>query len=203
MQAKASVKCTIDSLEHGYKELRIPSSDSGSFLLQKNALHIWPRESFMLIALPNPDASFTCTLFLPFEGEPSFNKLNKKKAVIDFFETYFADTVPLIPTLMEDWRDNDTSSLVTVRSYPWVKNNTFLIGDAAHGIVPFYGQGMNAGFEDCFVLNTLLDKYKDKWDDVLDEFQTLRKPDNDAIAQLALGIILWRCATSLPMKTSC
>ncbi len=186
METKTSTKCTIDSLEHGYKELRIPSSDKGTFLLQKNALHIWPRESFMLIALPNPDASFTCTLFLPFEGEPSFNRLDKKKAVVDFFETYFADTVPLIPTLIEDWRDNNTSSLVTVRSYPWVNNNTFLIGDAAHGIVPFYGQGMNAGFEDCFVLDTLLDKYNDKWDNVLEEFQTLRKPDNDAIAQLAL-----------------
>ncbi|MEQ8364735.1 MAG: NAD(P)/FAD-dependent oxidoreductase [Cyclobacteriaceae bacterium] len=186
MEKKELTKSTIDSLEHGYKELRIPSSDSGSFLLQKNALHIWPRESFMLIALPNPDASFTCTLFLPFEGEQSFKNLKSPESIINFFQTYFPDTIPLINTLIEDFRDNATSSLVTVRCYPWVKNNTLLIGDAAHGVVPFYGQGMNAGFEDCFVLNELLDKHQDDWTTALSEFQEVRKPDNDAIAQLAL-----------------
>jgi len=186
MEKKGFVKGTIDKLEHGYKELRIPSSESGSSLLQKNALHIWPRESFMLIALPNPDESFTCTLFLPFEGEQSFKNLKRPENITAFFQNYFPDTVPLMNTLLEDFRDNATSSLVTVRCYPWVKNNTFLIGDAAHGIVPFYGQGMNAGFEDCFVLNELLDKYQDDWPTVLAEFQEVRKPDNDAIAQLAL-----------------
>lgn len=186
MEKKAGVKTTIDTLEHGYKELRIPSSDSGAFQLQKNALHIWPRASFMLIALPNPDATFTCTLFLPFEGEQSFKNLKSKESILQFFKTYFPDTIPLMDTLVEDFRDNATSSLVTVRCYPWVKNNVVLIGDAAHGIVPFYGQGMNAGFEDCFVLNALLDKHKDDWADTLSEFQELRKPDNDAIAQLAL-----------------
>lgn len=186
MEKKAGVKTTIDTLEHGYKELRIPSSDSGAFQLQKNALHIWPRASFMLIALPNPDATFTCTLFLPFEGEQSFKNLKSKESILQFFKTYFPDTIPLMDTLVEDFRDNATSSLVTVRCYPWVKNNVVLIGDAAHGIVPFYGQGMNAGFEDCFVLNALLDKHKDDWADTLSEFQKLRKPDNDAIAQLAL-----------------
>ncbi|HCM76129.1 MAG TPA: kynurenine 3-monooxygenase [Cytophagales bacterium] len=186
MEKKAGVKTTIDTLEHGYKELRIPSSDSGAFQLQKNALHIWPRASFMLIALPNPDATFTCTLFLPFEGEQSFKNLKSKESILQFFKTYFPDTIPLMDTLVEDFRDNATSSLVTVRCYPWVKNNVVLIGDAAHGIVPFYGQGMNAGFEDCFVLNALLDKHKDDWADTLSAFQELRKPDNDAIAQLAL-----------------
>jgi kynurenine 3-monooxygenase len=186
MERKGLTQSTIDSLEHGYKELRIPSSDSGAFLLQKNALHIWPRESFMLIALPNPDASFTCTLFLPFEGKESFKNLNSPESITKFFQTYFPDTIPLMDTLQEDFRDNATSSLVTVRCYPWVKNNTLLIGDAAHGIVPFYGQGMNAGFEDCFVFNELLDKHEDDWTAVLSEFQELRKPDNDAIAQLAL-----------------
>lgn len=186
MERKELTQSTIDSLEHGYKELRIPSSDSGAFLLQKNALHIWPRESFMLIALPNPDASFTCTLFLPFEGKESFKNLNSPESITKFFQTYFPDTVPLMDTLQEDFRDNATSSLVTVRCYPWVKNNTLLIGDAAHGIVPFYGQGMNAGFEDCFVFNELLDKHQDDWTAVLSEFQEVRKPDNDAIAQLAL-----------------
>lgn len=186
MEAKSSIKSTVDTLEHGYKELRIPSSDSGAFLLQKNALHIWPRESFMLIALPNPDGSFTCTLFLPFEGELSFKNLKSKESITNFFQTYFGDTVPLMNTLLEDFRDNNTSSLTTIRCYPWVINNTFLIGDAAHGVVPFYGQGMNAGFEDCFVLNELLDKHQDDWKNTLVEFQELRKPDNDAIAQMAL-----------------
>lgn len=186
MEKKELTKSTIDSLEHGYKELRIPASDTGAFQLQKNALHIWPRESFMLIALPNPDASFTCTLFLPFEGEPSFKKLKSSENITQFFETYFPDTIPLMNTLQEDFRDNATSSLVTVRCYPWVKNNTLLIGDAAHGIVPFYGQGMNAGFEDCFVFNEILDKHKDDWEAAINEFQEVRKPDNDAIAQLAL-----------------
>ena len=186
MEKKGLVKSTLDELEHGYKELRIPPSDAGTFLLQKNALHIWPRESFMLIALPNPDATFVCTLFLPHKGDASFKKLKSKEDIESFFKTHFADAIPLMPTLIEDFRDNATSSLVTVRSFPWTVNNTLLIGDAAHGIVPFYGQGMNAGFEDCFVLNQLLDKHQDDWTKILPEFQELRKPDNDAIAQLAL-----------------
>lgn len=173
-------------IEHGYKELRIPASDSGDYLLEPNALHIWPRESYMLIALPNPDRTFTCTLFLPFEGPSSFEQLNSKEAIQDFFEKNFADAVPMMPTLQEDFRDNATASLVTIRCYPWVRNKTLLIGDASHGIVPFFGQGMNAGFEDCRVLNQLLDKHDDKWKKVLPEFQELRKPDADAIAQLAL-----------------
>lgn len=173
-------------IEHGYKELRIPASDSGDYLLEPNALHIWPRESYMLIALPNPDRTFTCTLFLPFEGPSSFAQLDSKEAIQDFFEKNFADVVPMMPTLQEDFRDNATASLVTIRCYPWVKNKTLLIGDASHGIVPFFGQGMNAGFEDCRVLNELLDLHEDKWKKVLPEFQELRKPDGDAIAQLAL-----------------
>ena len=186
MQADGVVTASEDVLEHSYKELRIPPAENGSFMIAKNSLHIWPRESFMLIALPNPDATFTCTLFLPNEGENSFEKLKKKSDITAFFETHFPDTLSLMPTLLEDFRDNTTSSLVTIRSYPWIKNNVLLIGDAAHGVVPFYGQGMNAGFEDCFVLNQLLDEFEDNWDDVLPKFQELRKPDNDAIAQLAL-----------------
>ncbi len=186
METKSLTTTTLDELEHGYKELRIPPSETGTFQIQKHSLHIWPRESFMLIALPNPDATFTCTLFLPFEGDQSFKNLKSKEAINDFFRTYFADTIPLMPTLQEDFRDNATSSLVTVRCYPWITNDTLLIGDAAHGIVPFYGQGMNAGFEDCFVLNQLLDKHQDDWRKAISEFQELRKPDNDAIAQLAL-----------------
>jgi kynurenine 3-monooxygenase len=165
-------------IEHGYKEFRIPPGEKGQFMLEKNALHIWPRESFMLIALPNPDSTFTCTLFFPFEGYP--------EEFHDFFEKTFPDAVPLMPTLLEDLQDNPTASLVTVRCYPWASNNTLLIGDAAHGIVPFFGQGMNCGFEDCRILNELLNTHKDDWDAVLPIFQQLRKPDTDAIAQLAL-----------------
>ncbi|MBY0433628.1 MAG: FAD-dependent monooxygenase [Cyclobacteriaceae bacterium] len=175
-----------DYIEHGYKELRIPPGEAGEFLMEKNALHIWPRESFMLIALPNPDATFTCTLFFPFEGNVSFSKLSNDHEVQSFFEKYFPDAVKQMPTLLEDFRDNPTSSLVTMRCYPWVKHNTLLIGDASHAIVPFYGQGMNAGFEDCRVLNELLNQHEDDWGRVFPQFQKLRKPDTDAIAQLAL-----------------
>jgi kynurenine 3-monooxygenase len=173
-------------IEHGYKELRIPSSDLRRHLIEKNALHIWPRESFMMIALPNPDGSFTCTLFLPFEGEASFNRLKTENEIQSFFEKNFPDAAKMMPTLTEDFRDNPTGSLVTVHCFPWVKNKTVVLGDAAHAIVPFFGQGMNAGFEDCRILNQLLDQHNDQWGAVLPLFQALRKPDADAIAQLAL-----------------
>lgn len=173
-------------IEHGYKELRIPPSETGEFIMEKNALHIWPRESFMMIALPNPDTTFTCTLFLPFEGRYSFENLETPDQITTFFEKVFPDALALMPTVVEDFRDNPTSSLPTIRCYPWVRNKTLLVGDAAHGIVPFFGQGMNAGFEDCRILNQLLDSHQDNWDRVLSEFQEMRKPDADAIAQLAL-----------------
>lgn len=173
-------------IDHGYKELCIPAGKTSAFQLEKNALHIWPRESFMLIALPNPDASFTLTLFFPFEGTISFDALKTDQEILTFFNDTFPDASALMPTLLEDFKTNPTSSLVTVKCFPWVKNKTLLIGDAAHAIVPFYGQGMNAGFEDCRVLNQLLDQYQDNWDTVLPVFQQLRKPDADAIAQLAL-----------------
>lgn len=173
-------------IQHGYKELTIPAGKNGTHQLEKNSLHIWPRESFMLIALPNPDGSFTCTLFFPFEGDPSFQSLQSEKEVAKFFQEIFPDVDVLIPDLLKDWQKNPTSSLVTIKCFPWLKNKTLLIGDAAHAIVPFYGQGMNAGFEDCAVLNDLLNKHKDDWDKVTTEFQQLRKPDADAIAQLAL-----------------
>lgn len=173
-------------IEHGYKELRIPPGENGEFLFEPNALHIWPRESFMLIALPNPSMTFTCTLFLPFEGPVSFSQLTTEEDIQRFFEKYFPDALALMPTLQEDFRDNDTASLVTIRCFPWVRNNTLLMGDASHGIVPFFGQGMNAGFEDCRILNELLDTHNDDWEIVLSKFQEQRKPDTDAIAQLAL-----------------
>jgi kynurenine 3-monooxygenase len=175
-----------DYIDHGYKELHIPAGNAGSFQLEKNALHIWPRESFMMIALPNPDGSFTCTLFFPFEGALSFDKIKTDEEVIQFLKTTFPDAWKLMPDALHDFKKNPTSSLVTVKCFPWIRNKTFLIGDAAHGIVPFFGQGMNAGFEDCRILNELLERHADNWNEVLPEFQTLRKPDADAIAKLAL-----------------
>jgi kynurenine 3-monooxygenase len=175
-----------DYIDHGYKELHIPANAAGAFRIEKNALHIWPRESFMMIALPNPDGSFTCTLFFPFTGPLSFQSLNSDDKILSFFKENFADAVPLMPDLLDDYKRNPTSSLVTIKCYPWSRNKTLLIGDAAHGIVPFYGQGMNAGFEDCRILNNLLDEHSDNWDKVLPLFEESRKPDTDAIAQLAL-----------------
>ena len=175
-------------IDFGYKELNIPASEDGSFRMEKNALHIWPRGNYMLIALPNIDGSFTCTLFFPFEGEPSFASLNAREKVKAFFEKTFTDAVPLMPTLEDDFFANPTSSLVTVKCFPWVREDKFaLIGDAAHAIVPFFGQGMNCGFEDCLVLNSLIEKYGEDWRTILSEYQQLRKADGDAIAELALN----------------
>jgi kynurenine 3-monooxygenase len=175
-------------IDCGYKELTIPAGPNGSFLMEKNALHIWPRGKYMMIALPNKDGSFTCTLFFPFEGEKSFAALQTKEAVKTFFEAEFKDAVPLMPTLVDDFFNNPTSSLVTVKCFPWtVEDKLALIGDAAHAIVPFFGQGMNCGFEDCSVLNGLIDKHENNWQTILKEYQNLRKPDADAIADLALG----------------
>jgi kynurenine 3-monooxygenase len=150
------------------------------------SLHIWPRKEFMLMALPNPTGDFTCTLFMPFEGKNSFEQLKTENDVKQFFEKNFPDAVPLMPTYLTDFFKNPTSSLVTVRCYPWVINNVALIGDAAHAITPFYGQGMNAGFEDAVVLLELLEKHQYHWKNTLAEYQQLRKKDGDAIAQLAL-----------------
>lgn len=175
-------------IDCGYKELIIPPGKNAEFLMEKNALHIWPRGSFMMIALPNPDGNFTCTLFLPFEGEKSFSKLKTKEEIQTFFNEEFADAVPLMPTLIDDFLNNPTSSLVTVKCFPWTFDNKIaLIGDAAHAIVPFYGQGMNCGFEDCVVLNELIEKHHENWDLILEEYQALRKPDGDAIADLAIA----------------
>ncbi|MEO0556353.1 MAG: NAD(P)/FAD-dependent oxidoreductase, partial [Bacteroidota bacterium] len=173
-------------IEHGYKELTIPAGRNGEFLLDKNALHIWPRGNYMLIALPNPDGSFTCTLFFPYEGNPSFSSVVSDNDAVELFKKDFPDALELMPSFIEDYNTNPTSSLVTVKCYPWVRNKTLIIGDASHAIVPFYGQGMNSGFEDCRVLNQLLDDYNDDWYVVLPKFQQLRKPDADAISDLAM-----------------
>ena len=193
--SRLSIQLQSDRFEYnqhyidcGYKELIIPSGINGEFLLDKNALHIWPRGSFMMIALPNPDGNFTCTLFLPFEGEKSFSNLKTDKQVEEFFKSEFSDAFTLMPTLISDFKTNATASLVTVKCSPWVFDNKIgLIGDAAHAIVPFYGQGMNCGFEDCVVLNELIEKHNDDWDIIFPEYEQLRKPDGDAIADLAIA----------------
>ena len=193
--SRLSIQLQSDRFEYnqhyidcGYKELIIPAGKNGEFLLDKNALHIWPRGSFMMIALPNPDGNFTCTLFLPFEGEKSFSNLKTDKQVEEFFKSEFSDAFTLMPTLISDFKTNATASLVTVKCFPWVFDNKIgLIGDAAHAIVPFYGQGMNCGFEDCVVLNELIEKHNDDWDIIFPEYEQLRKPDGDAIADLAIA----------------
>ncbi|MFM1875343.1 MAG: hypothetical protein RL266_1080 [Bacteroidota bacterium] len=174
-------------LKHGYKELSIPAAVGGGFRIEKNALHIWPRGGFMLIALPNLDGSFTVTLFLAFEGKYAFEKLNTEQDVLSFFNEVFPDVVPHMPTLVEDFFGNPTSSLCTVRCFPWkYKDKALIFGDASHAIVPFYGQGMVSGFEDCFVFDQLADLYWSDKETLFDEFQKSRKPDDDAIADLAL-----------------
>ncbi|MEN9340641.1 MAG: hypothetical protein RIQ62_1953 [Bacteroidota bacterium] len=175
-------------IEHGYKELFIPAGENQSFLIEKNALHIWPRKNFMLIALPNFDGSFTCTLFLPFEGQYSFAALQTDEEIMHFFQEQFPNTLPLMPTLLEDFRANPTASLVTVTCSPWTyKDKSMLIGDSAHAIVPFYGQGMNAGFEDCRILMEIMDNSSTRaWKDILPAYEKARKKNGDAVAALAL-----------------
>jgi kynurenine 3-monooxygenase len=174
-------------IQHGYKELNIPAVNN-NWAMDINALHIWPRGQFMLIALPNTDKSFTCTLFFPFEGEVSFASLNTKEKVLAFFKNTFPDAIELMPELLHDFINNPVSSLVTVKCFPWTyQDKMCLIGDAAHAIVPFFGQGMNCGFEDCSVLESMLDKNTENWQLLLSKFEAERKPDTDAIAELALA----------------
>ena len=174
-------------ISSGYKELSMPPVEGKKWAIDKNFLHIWPRKSFMLIALPNLDGSFTCTLFMPFEGEYSFSKLTNDAEVKTFFQTHFADAVPHMTTLMEDWHQNATSSLVTVKASPWhFEDKALLLGDAAHAIVPFYGQGMNAGFEDVTVLEELMSK-GGNWADIFKQFSQKRVADGHAIADLAIA----------------
>ncbi len=174
-------------LAHGYKELTIPPASDGSWQMEKNALHIWPRKSFMMIALPNPDASFTCTLFWEFKGPRSFESAKTDDDVRRFFDEEFPDAVPLMPRLVEEFRNNPTGSLVTIRCAPWYyKDKVALIGDAAHAVVPFYGQGMNAAFEDCVVLDECLAEFPQDRQRAFAEYFTRRKENTDALARLAV-----------------
>ncbi len=174
-------------LDYGYKELTIPAGPRGQHVLETNALHIWPRGNYMLIALPNADGTFACILFLPFEGADSFAQLTTRKAVVEFFESRFPDTVPIMPHLAENFFANPTGTMVTIKCSPWhVGGSALLLGDAAHAIVPFFGQGINCGFEDCTILLGLLDQFGADWERVFREFEESRKVNTDAIADMAV-----------------
>ena len=174
-------------LAHGYKELTIPPRADGSWQMEKDALHIWPRKSFMMIALPNPDGSFTCTLFWEFEGPRSFATTTTDDSIRRFFEEEFPDAVPLMPALLKDFKTNPTGSLVTIRCEPWFfQDKVVLVGDAAHAVVPFYGQGMNAAFEDCVVLDKCLAEFPQDRHRAFAEYFSRRKENTDALADLAI-----------------
>jgi kynurenine 3-monooxygenase len=176
-----------EPLGHGYKELSIPPMPGGQFRMEKNALHIWPRGEYMLIALPNADGSFTVTLFLPNQGEESFEALTTTEAVHALFERRFADAIPLMPRLAEDFFRNPTGHLETIRCAPWsFEDHALVLGDAAHAIVPFHGQGMNAAFEDCSAFDQCLGDPDRPWDEIFREFEKRRRPNTDAIADMAL-----------------
>ncbi|MEO8934234.1 MAG: NAD(P)/FAD-dependent oxidoreductase [Xanthomarina sp.] len=177
-----------DWLSHGYKELCFLPNEDGSYKTYKNALHIWGREDFMVIALPNLDGSFTVTLFLSFdEGEYNFNNLTTKERVLEFFNKYFKDALDLMPNLIDDFFTNPTSPLGTVKCSPWhYKGNTLLMGDAAHAMVPFYGQGMNAAFEDVVEFDAILNQNHNDWETVFKVYEKSRKKDTNAISDLAI-----------------
>ncbi len=174
-------------LDYGYKELTIPAGTAGKHVLETNALHIWPRGSYMLIALPNVDGTFACILFLPFAGQDSFTQLATPAAVTEFFQERFPDASPLMPDLVDNFFANPTGSMVTLKCSPWqVQGEALLLGDAAHAIVPFFGQGINCGFEDCTCLLELIDRYGADWARTFSEFEKARKVNTDAIADLAV-----------------
>lgn len=182
----AQTQAQIDTLDYGYKELEIKVPYSKKISTQE-ALHIWPRERFMLIALPNKDDSYTATLFLPMEGELSFQALNTDAKIHAFFNSYFPDALELIPDLDKQFEKHPTSHLTTIHTTHWHNTHTLLIGDSAHALVPFYGQGMNAGFEDCRVLAEIIEAQgTEKWENVFAEFFKQRKKNTDAISDLAL-----------------
>src|SRR5256884_1322112 len=191
---RQSMQLKIDKFEydetylaHGYKELTIPPGPNGGWRMEKEALHIWPRKSFMMIALPNPDGSFTCTLFWEFEGPRSFATTTTDDSIRRFFEEEFPDAVPLMPALLKDFKTNPTGSLVTIRCAPWFfKDKVALVGDAAHAVVPFYGQGMNAAFEDCVVLDKCLAEFPEDRQRAFAECFSRRKENTDALANLAV-----------------
>ncbi len=174
-------------ISDGYREIFLPANGDGSYKMKKNSLHIWPRGRYMLIALPNEDGSFTCTLFMPFENsEYAFDKLTSKEKISNFFQKIFPDFYQMMPNIGKVWDTHPLSSLAMIRCYPWTHGKTALMGDAAHATVPFYGQGMNCGFEDCSVMGDLMKKHNEDWTLIFEEYQRIRKPEGDAVQDLSL-----------------
>jgi kynurenine 3-monooxygenase len=187
MQKRGGLNFTQEQLDYGYKELTIAAGPAGKHVLEPHALHIWPRGAYMLIALPNTDGTFACILFLPFDGRESFAILDTAEKAQHFFDQRFPDAVPLMTQLRENYAANPTGSMVTIKSAPWhVDGKVLLLGDAAHAIVPFFGQGMNCAFEDCTVFLELLDRLGPDWPKLFQEFEHARKINTDGIADLAL-----------------
>ncbi|MBM55441.1 MAG: kynurenine 3-monooxygenase [Euryarchaeota archaeon] len=196
---------TQQYIPHGYKEILMMPNDDGDYRISENGLHIWPRGEFMFMALPNPGGSFTCTLFAPFEGEESFENIKTDEDVVAFYQKHFPDSIEMLPNLIEDWNENPVSSMCNTKCYPWNDGGRVaLLGDAAHAIVPFYGQGMNCGFEDCSILSELIDSLPENssesdWSAMLGEYSRVRKPAADAILDLALhNYIVMRDKTGDP-----
>lgn len=187
LQKKDRFNYSQKFIEDGYREILLPANEDGSYKMDKNALHIWPRGRFMLIALANEDGSFTCTLFMPHEGgENSFAALTSRDKVESFFKTVFPDFFEMMPNIADAWEDHPLASLAIMRSEPWHSGKVALMGDSAHATVPFYGQGMNGGFEDCTVLAELMAKHNEDWDATFEEYSRVRKPDGDALQDLSL-----------------
>ncbi len=187
MQKQERFNYQQDYLNYGYKELGMPPAADGGFLMAQHALHIWPRHNYMMIALPNPEGSFTCTLFLPYEGQPGFASLDTDAAVLQFFGEQFPDALPLMPSLLPDFQKNLTGPLLTVRCSPWhVDSRVVLVGDACHAVVPFLGQGMNAAFEDCVVLDQCLAEHRPDRLRAFRAFEERRKRHVDTLADLCI-----------------
>ena len=184
---KADIQYVKKPLGHGYKELTIPPLESGEFQIEPNVLHIWPRGNYMLIALPNNDCSFTCTLFFPMAGATSFKTVKTEKDILDLFQSQFPDAIKLMPTLVEDFQSNPTGDLASVYCKPWhFVDKALLIGDAAHAVVPFFGQGMNASFQDCSALAILMDQIEDEWTAIFNAFSSTQVENGHAIADMAI-----------------
>jgi len=184
---KADIQYVKKPLGHGYKELTIPPLESGKFRIEPNALHIWPRGNHMLIALPNNDCSFTCTLFFPMIGKTSFETVKTEKDIFDLFQSQFPDAIKLIPNLVEDFQKNPTGDLASVYCKPWhLGDKALLIGDAAHAVAPFFGQGMNASFQDCSTLAKLMDQNENDWNTIFNAFSSTQVENGHAIADMAL-----------------
>lgn len=187
MQRMSRFNYSQEFLDQGYKELLVPSSIDAGWASEKNVLHMWPRGGYMLLGFPNTDGSFTCSLHMPFEGEPSFASLQTESDVVSFFEENFPDVVSHIPNLAESFIKHPANPMLCIRCSPWTfSGKVVLIGDAAHVLYPYYGQGANAGFEDCSVLIECIEKHGDAWPAILKEYETLRKPNMDAVADMCV-----------------